>query len=166
MTYTLYRDMKSPPRPCPLTKAHTNLKLLPYTITKTDQNLTMQPYPTHWPQPTKTRPTSVASRITEAQKLNLFNRVITTRDLAKDLDVHERYLSSLFPGKIEVVDKKPIIAARKLYKLELAKLVIAGTYTTRQAAEISNSTYKTMARFVKKVREQENLGKPQQDTNK
>lgn len=111
-----------------------------------------QPYPSSWPRPNKHRPDSVASRITDQQKQDLFNRVVTTRDLAKALNVHERYLSSLFPGKAPITNKKPLIEARKLFKLEVAKLVIAETYTLSQAAKVANVSYSTMRRFVQKAK--------------
>lgn len=107
-------------------------------------------YPEHWPKPNK-RPKALASRITEEQKEKLYNRQITTRDLAKELDVHEQYLSYMFPGKVAVINKKPLIEARKLYKLDLARQVKEGKYTITQAAAMAYTSYNTMRRFVKKV---------------
>lgn len=117
-------------------------------------------YPSHWPRPNKTRPTALQTRITEQQKEDLYHRRITTRDLAKQLNVHERYLSYMLPGKVPIIDKKPLIEARKAFKLEMGKQVIQGKYTIRQAADASNVTYNTMRRFVEKaklaIKEQDN----------
>lgn len=111
-----------------------------------------EPYPKTWPRPIKTKPKSLQTRITEQQKLDLYNRVITTRDLAKQLDVHERYLSYSFPRKVPVINKKPLIEARKAFKLEMGKQVLSGKYTVTQAAEVANVAYNTMRRFVEKAR--------------
>lgn len=108
-------------------------------------------YPSHWPKPNPKRTTALASRITEEQKRQLYHREITTRDLAKVLGVHEEYLSYMYPGKVPIIDKKPLIEARKLYKLEMAKLVIEGKHTTMEAAMIAHVSYNTMRRFIKKV---------------
>ena len=111
-----------------------------------------QPYPSHWPRPDRQRPTTLASRITEQQKLALYNRVITTRHLAAVLNVHERYLSALFSSKVPIIDKKPLIEARKAFKLEIAKQVNEGKYTTKEGAKVANVTYKTMRRFMERAK--------------
>lgn len=113
----------------------------------------MENYPDHWPKPNRKKPTLIQSRVTEQQKLDLYNRRLTTRDLAKALDVHETYLSALFPGKVAIIDKKPLIEARRAYNLEMAKLAISGRYTVKEAAAIAFTTVKTMRRFVKKIKE-------------
>lgn len=58
----------------------------------------------------------------------------------------------MFPGKVGIIDKKPLIEARKLYKLEMAKLVVEGKHTTVEAAAIAHVSYNTMRRFIKKVK--------------
>lgn len=112
----------------------------------------MQPYPPHWPQPDPNRPKSLVSRVTEEQKHALYNRIITTRALAKTLGVHEQYLSYRFPGKVPLPNKKLLIEARKEYKLEIAKLVLKGVYTVRAAAKVAHVSYNTMSRYVTKAR--------------
>lgn len=112
----------------------------------------MLPYPSSWPRPDPKRPSSLASRITEDQKLKLYNREITTRELAALLDVHENYLSYKFPTKVPIPDTKKLLQARKEYKLEVAKLVLQNKLTTRQAAEVAHTSYNTMARFVAKAK--------------
>ena len=82
----------------------------------------------------------------------MYNRRITTRDLAVLLNVHERYLSYMYPGKIAVSNKKALIEARKLFKLAIAKEVIDGKYSTAQAARVAYVSYNTMRRFVKKAK--------------
>lgn len=110
-------------------------------------NLTPNGYPAHWPKYDKYDKDKLASRITEQQKQDLYNRKITTRDLAKLLGVHERYFSSVFSGKVPIIDKKPLIEARKAFKLEIAKQILEGKYTGREAAKVANVSYKTMSRF-------------------
>lgn len=114
----------------------------------------MENYPDHWPKPDRRRPTLIQSRVTEQQKLDLYNRKLTTRDLAKLLNVHETYLSALFPGKVAIIDKKPLIEARRAYNTEMAKLVISGRYTVKEAAGIAFTTVKTMRRFMQKVKQE------------
>ena len=63
----------------------------------------MPPYPQHWPKPNKLRPNTVASKVTDEIKTALFQRNLTTRQLAKELNVSEKYLSGLFPGKDSVL---------------------------------------------------------------
>lgn len=109
-------------------------------------------YPQTWPKPDRERPSKLASRITELQKQALYDREITTRDLAKELGVHERYLSAVFPGKVPIVSKKPLIEARNLYKMSVAEDALAGKYTRQEAAKIANVTYKTLLRYVQKVK--------------
>lgn len=113
-----------------------------------------QKYPATWPKANKTRPTILASRITEQQKLDLYNRVITTRDLARILNVHERYLSSCFAHKVAITDKKPLIEARKLFKLAVAEQIIAGKYTITEASKVANVSYNTMRRFLERAKAQ------------
>ena len=111
-----------------------------------------QPYPSFWPRPDHRKPKSLKTRITEQQKQDLYDRKITTRDLAKILNIHERYLSYTFPGKVEVINKKPLIEARKAYKVEIAKQILEGKYSIVQAARVANVSYNTMQRFLQKAK--------------
>lgn len=112
-------------------------------------------YPISWPLPTS-RTNAVASRITHDQKKALYEREITTRDLAKTLNVREAYLSFLFPGKgpTLVRAKKALLAVRKEYRLSYAKKVIEGLMTTDQAATAARIPYRSMARAVQALRVQ------------
>ena len=112
---------------------------------------TMQ-YPSFWPKADSHKPGSLQSRITEQQKRDLFNRRITTRALAKLLGVHETYLSYKFFTKVDIVDKRPIIEVRKLYKLEIAIKVLKGEYTIQEAANVAYVSYNTMQRFLTKAK--------------
>lgn len=109
-------------------------------------------YPPFWPKPNSHKPDSLQSRITEQQKRDLFNRRITTRQLAKVLGVHEKYLSFKFFTKLEITDKTPLIEARKLYKLEIAIQVLKGQHSVQQAANIAYVSYNTMQRCVAKAK--------------
>lgn len=110
------------------------------------------PYPSKWPAPNPSRPDALYSRITEQQKADLYSRRITTRDLAKTLNVHEKHLSTCFPGKIPIPDTEALKAARKEYKLEIARLVLTGRYTIREAADQIHAAYNTMQRLVSKAK--------------
>ena len=109
-------------------------------------------YPKSWPKPNPSRPLALRSRITEEQKHQLYNREITTRQLAEHLDVAEKYLSSTFPGKVPVIKKKERTDARKLILLDLAKNVLLGGYTIGQAAAIGHVSYSTMRRAFKQMK--------------
>ena len=112
-------------------------------------------YPDRWPKPSYSRPRAVASRITERQKTDLYNRRISTRDLAKILGVNESYLSSLFPTK-EAPDaraKKVLIGVRKEFRKVQVDKVLAGALEIGAAALICRVSYRTMARSVQQVRE-------------
>lgn len=108
-------------------------------------------YPDFWPQPDKLHPEYVQSRITEEQKIALYNRQITTRELATILGVSERHLSTYFTGKCPIPDKKELTKARREYKIELAKEVLQGKYTVKQASKIAYTSYSTMLRRVKEA---------------
>ncbi len=109
-------------------------------------------YPTRWPKKNPKKPGSLVSRITEQQKEDLFNRVITTRELAKTLGVHEKYLSFAFPGKVEIFDKKPLVEARRTYRLAVALDIMAGKLSTKEAAALVHVSYNTMQRYINKAK--------------
>lgn len=108
-------------------------------------------YPDFWPQPDPRHPEYLRTRITEAQKIALYTREVTTRDLAQTLGVTEKHLSTFFPGKCPIPDKKLLIKARREYKLEVAKEVLRGKYTVNQAAKLAYTSYSTMLRRVKEA---------------
>lgn len=110
-------------------------------------------YPNFWPRANPARPEALQSRITEAQKKALYNREVTTRDLARELGVHEKYLSSKFYTKVEIVDKRPLIDARKAFKLAMAVRVLKGELSMQQAADSAFVSYNTMQRFTQKAKE-------------
>lgn len=112
----------------------------------------MKLYPDTWPKANPKRPLTLASRITEQQKNDLYQRKITTRDLAKLYNTHEKYVSALFPGKEPIYDKKPLMEARKAFKLAIAKEILEGKYTITQGAEVACVCYNTMLRFVAKAK--------------
>lgn len=112
----------------------------------------MEAYPDYWPKPDPNKPNKLQSRITEQQKLDLYNRVITTRALAAQLGVHERYFSAMFPHKVPILDKKPLTEARKAYKLQVAREVLAGKYTVAEASKVAHVHKNTMQRYVLKAR--------------
>ena len=110
-----------------------------------------QPYPSFWPKPNPKKPDLLQSRVTEADKLALYNREITTRALAKKLNVHERYLSSVFPHKVPIADKRELCQARKAYRMSIAKEVIDGKHAVKEAAKICNVSTSSMLRYVRKL---------------
>ena len=121
---------------------------------------TLIPYPSTWPKPTD-RGFTLVCRITEQQKLDLYNRRITTRALALTLNVREAYLSTIFPGKIPPIkgakkasrDKRVLILARKTFREDQARAVLAGKMSISAAASIANTSYRNMARVVKTMRD-------------
>jgi len=119
---------------------------LPYNPRMTDK------YPSSWRKANPRRPNALQSRITEQQKLDLYNRNITTRDLAKVLDVHEKHLSFAFPGKKPIVDKGVLIEARKDFKLSVAKEILEGRLSIDGAAKKCCVSYHTMWRHLAKAK--------------
>lgn len=113
----------------------------------------MQPYPAFWPLPNAKQPTLLQSRITEQEKLDLYNRVITTRDLAKKLGVHERYLSSVFPHKVPIVDKRELAKVRKDFRMAIAAKVVQKALSVKAASEQCHVSLTTMNRYIKKHKE-------------
>ena len=117
------------------------------------------PYPSTWPK-ANGNPHKLVSRITEQQKLDLYNRRVTTRALALTLNVREAYLSSLFPGKVSTTerprrtgrDKSALLAARRGFRREVAGRVLKQEFSIKAAAEFANTSYRTMARVVKALR--------------
>ena len=114
--------------------------------------MTHPTYPDEWPKPNPFKPLALASRITETQKEDLYQRRVSTRDLAQALNVHEKYLSDQFPGKIPTPKKRELINARKAYRMSLARGVLEGRYTVKRAAEIAYVSYNTMQRIFKKAK--------------
>lgn len=129
----------------------------------------MKPYPTCWPKPIPHKPRALATRISEEQKLKLYNREITTRDLAKLLDVHENYLSTLFPGKVtpisqqieEGMHKKRAI--RKVFRTLWARKVIKKEVSVADAANHTAVSKRTMQRIVRKLQSELEEQKPLSD---
>ena len=113
-------------------------------------------YPNSWPK-ASSRTDALASKVTEEQKEALYNRKITTRELAKLLRVNESYLSSLFPTKAQPDSqaKRVLIAIRKEFRQTQAVKVAHKQLTTEQAALICRTSYRTMARAVQLAREGE-----------
>lgn len=109
-------------------------------------------YPNEWPKPNPLRPTSLRTRITEQQKEDLYLRKITTRKLAKQLNVAEKYLSVMYSGKEPIYNKRPLIEARREFRAELAKKILEGQYTTAQAADIACVSMNTMYRALHKAK--------------
>ena len=109
-------------------------------------------YPTEWPKPDPLRPSSLRTRITEQQKEDLYLRKTTTRDLAKMLNVAEKYLSVMYPGKEPIYNKRPLIEARREFRVEVAKKILEGQYTTSQAADIACVSVNTMYRALHKAK--------------
>lgn len=114
--------------------------------------MTHPTYPDDWPKPNPFKPLALANRITEQQKEDLFHRRVSTRDLARELKVHEKYLSDQFPGKVETPKKRDLITARKTYRLALALGALEGKYTVKKASEMAYVSYNTMQRIFKEVK--------------
>lgn len=123
--------------------------------------LTPQGYPASWPKPRKSRPDSLVSRITDEEKRQLYERELTTRDLAKRYDVRETWVSTLFPGKVEgastyIRQKKVLTKIRKEYRFSQAALVLAGNMSTKEASKVCKISYRSMARAVQILKKAEN----------
>jgi len=58
----------------------------------------------------------------------------------------------MFSGKQEVFNKKPLVEARKAYKIEIGKLILEGKYSIVQASAVANVSYNTMQRFLQKAK--------------
>lgn len=116
------------------------------------------PFPDVWPKPDPAKPYTLASRITQQDKLDLYNRVITTRALALKLEVREAYLSHMFPGKAptHAASRRILFSARREYRLALAKKVLDGGLSIKQVATSAKVPYRSLARSVKALKERAN----------
>jgi hypothetical protein len=117
----------------------------------------MKPYPDHWPKANPSRPRNLCSIISEQQKLDMYNRTKTTRQIAEELKVHETYVSKLFPTKIEPVRKEIAQALkkkrvmRKEFRELWGKKVIDGQVSFAHAADVASVSERTMRRVVKSL---------------
>ena len=123
--------------------------------------LTPNGYPENWPKPCKLRPNSLVSRITDEEKRQLYEREVTTRDLARRYSVRETWVSTLFPGKTEAIsvlikNKKVLTKARKEFRMSQAQLVLGGKLSTVEAAKTCKTSYRSMARAVQTLRKAQN----------
>lgn len=109
-------------------------------------------YPDTWPSADPARPEALHSRITEKEKEDLYQRRVTTRELAASLGVHEKWLSARFPGKAPIPNTKVLIQARREYKIEMGKRVLQGLHTINEAAKMVHVSWNTMYRYVKKAK--------------
>ncbi len=128
----------------------------------TNIELCPEGYPDAWPKTNPLRPSAVVSVISHAQKKDLYERNTTTRQLALELGVKEAYLSSLFPGKepARAKMKQSLRAVRKEFRDSYAELVIRKQITLKEAARMSNVSYRTVARAVEALKAQNLPAKP------
>lgn len=109
-------------------------------------------YPDQWPKP-NARTWTLVSRITDQDKLDLYNKVTTVKALAKKYNTNASYLASLFPGRhiTPRVRKKDLLLAktREEFRFEVCKRVLRGEITIGKASEICSCSYNTMQRWVK-----------------
>mgnify|MGYP000965452289 CR=1 FL=1 len=101
---------------------------------------------------------TLRERITAQQREDLYNRRITTREMASQLGVSETHLSRTFPGKIPGQaqatrkEKRILLAVRNEFRDKLAAEVIAGRLDRRKAARTANCSERTMWRHIAHVR--------------
>ena len=129
-----------------------------YTLSMSQPNLTSHGYPASWPKPIPSRPQALVTRISDTDKLALYERKLTTRALAAKYGVTEPWVSTLFPGKVKSLtacmqSKKELAAVRKEHRLHLAALVINKTTSVLEASQTCRVSYRTMARAVQELRE-------------
>lgn len=117
----------------------------------------LHPYPEDWPKPDHLRPRTLASRISEEQKVDLYNRRVTTRDLAAKLKVSEKWLSFVFPGKRPLENKQSKLKARNAFREFHARRVIAGEALISTAADAACCSYSTLRRVVLRLQGKERL---------
>lgn len=101
---------------------------------------------------------TLRERITAQQREDLYNRRITTREMASQLGVSETHLSRTFPGKIPGQaqatrkEKRILLAVRNEFRDKLAAEVLAGRLDRRKAALTANCSERTMWRHIANVR--------------
>jgi AraC-like DNA-binding protein len=109
-------------------------------------------YPAAWPKANPRRATTLASRITEQDKEDLYAKKVTAADIALKYGMHEVYVTSVFPGRENKhASKRTLIEARQAYRLELARQVMLGQHTILEAANIAHVSACTMTRMVNKA---------------
>lgn len=115
-------------------------------------------YPDSWPKPDPSKPETLPSRITEDDKVALYNRRITTRALAAQYNVSEKWLSNLFPGKRPLERKTEKRLARAEFRRMHAQRAVKGEVSIQDAAVAACCSYSTMRRIVLKELGQDRLG--------
>jgi len=115
------------------------------------------PIPQTWPGPDPTKsPAALINRVTADQLSDLYNRRITTRQLAKDLGVAEKWLSYLYHGRAPSPRKSDLRAARLGLRMMYAQQVIDGKISVSNAAKLLYCSYNTVRRAVIKLQEASN----------
>jgi len=109
-----------------------------------------------------TRPKTLRERITQQQIDDLWNRRISTNQLAKDLGVSANYLCRRYPGRSPQVPsisesfrrsataKRQLKQARDQFRVNLLLEAQAGTITMVEAATRAHCTVRTLYRLRSK----------------
>jgi hypothetical protein len=88
---------------------------------------------------------------------DLYNRRVTTRELAKKYGTTEKWMSQTFSGKVRVAKASQRKAARNAFREFHAQQVVAGQVNIYQAAEAAYTSYSTMRRVVLRLLKRERL---------
>lgn len=171
MTGTLCKHKACQPAPTPQFNAQYffSIKILPFSFYGVDtttpkETFTIsrmthpEKYPDTWPKANPHRRKTLASRITEAEKMALYNREITARELADRYNTHEKYIAAMYPGRVATVkppkkSDSPLVKARTEFRLDICIKILEGEYTVRKASVICNCSYNTMQRWLAKAKE-------------
>lgn len=97
----------------------------------------------------------IRSRITEQQYSDLFTRRRTVREIAKELNVSESYLSHAIPERAPKRNQKLLKVTRRLYQDQVAREVIAGKHSVAKGAELAHVSERTFFRRLADLRSKE-----------
>lgn len=92
-----------------------------------------------------------------ADLLDLYNRRVTTRALAKKYGTTEKWMSQVYNGKVKLPNSAQRRQARQAFREFHAQRVISNEVNIYQAASAACTSYSTMRRVVLRLLNKERL---------
>jgi transcriptional regulator GlxA family with amidase domain len=94
----------------------------------------------------------IRNRIPKDLYDDLYTRRKTVRQVAKELEVTENYLSHSIPERAPKPNPKLLKLTREMYRMQLARETLDGKHTVRKGAELACVSERTFYRRMKKAR--------------
>lgn len=96
----------------------------------------------------------IRERISKDQYDDLFNRRKTVRQIAKELNVSENWVSHAIPERAPKRNPKLLKATRRLFQDQIAREVIQGKHTVFKGSQLAHVSERTLYRRIQKLRDQ------------